>query len=99
SHTHLPPLPTRRSSDLKSIHAPPACLTVVWPRPMTPRRRPIKLQKSLNLKTPASPPKPSFRCSCTNPSPGQPRTSAQVARPCLRSEEHTSELQSPDHLV
>src|SRR5258708_21043973 len=40
-----------------------------------------------------------FRVSCTGESATSPVFSCCSRCPCLRSEEHTSELQSPDHLV
>src|SRR5258708_26611363 len=37
--------------------------------------------------------------SCNDPSTRRPRTMVQAPQSSSRSEEHTSELQSPDHLV
>src|SRR5207244_13255751 len=90
-HRHLPPFPTRRSSDLAGIATTPA----VHP-PRRPRRR-----RSDRL-----PPRRSGADPCErwrDHRQWQSRSSTLQAvdgsDQVLRSEEHTSELQSPDHIV
>src|SRR5207244_9161656 len=93
----LPPFPTRRSSDLAQIgHG--------VERPLLARRtetrvRPRSLPKEglMRLKTIVAFPLTAIVLGTAAPVAG-------AANPpdngnCLRSEEHTSELQSPDHLV
>src|SRR5207244_9869060 len=91
---HVPPPPsiytlslTRRSSDL------PAAAPGRFPGPRSGER-------STTRATPAAsnPAAGRTRALCGVDAPAG-RTSAQSARGCPRSEEHTSELQSPDHLV
>src|SRR5207244_12045812 len=81
---HRPPFPTRRSSDLAQVAS--FSLTASSARSSGPNA----LSRFLS------------RCSTARraergPSPGS-RASAWVSV-SIRSEEHTSELQSPDHLV
>src|SRR5207244_11973525 len=96
---HLPPFPTRRSSDL----GPFASRNFRLPK--------NRLSKNARRQQPRFARQPSRPCP-PSPSPARsrsassgrraiptltPRTSSSATPP--RSEEHTSELQSPDHLV
>src|SRR5207244_13379508 len=86
----LHPFPTRRSSDLADVYAPLICRSAI---------------ASTSAAATAGPPMSSLRRRCASTrtcsrilaTTLQTRT-RQSLRPS-RSEEHTSELQSPDHLV
>src|SRR5207244_12982621 len=88
-HNHLPhSSPTRRSSDLGAGSMPSKSPPAPAPRSAG-KQGPPRTTKSADAGrlAPAAKPSPPRRRQNT-PSPGQ-----------RRSEEHTSELQSPDHLV
>src|SRR5207244_13528858 len=67
----------------------------------------LSLHDALPISRRRKPPSPRMGCSIRRANArsratrsGSPSSRAQTARPCgTRSEEHTSELQSPDHLV
>src|SRR5207244_10411971 len=88
-HPDLHSFPTRRSSDLGCSESP----TTSWSgerraRPTTPPHWPASSGRGSRSRSSAM----------AGRSTGPQRTSSRTGSP-RRSEEHTSELQSPDHLV
>src|SRR5690606_40507386 len=91
SHRALPSFPTRRSSDLADPPAQPPAPDPRAPRTASRHRPPAD-----------SPPAPQQRTSHTQQAhapPGAPAPRPPPRGRPLRSEEHTSELQSRENLV
>src|SRR5205807_8600129 len=95
---HLHPFPTRRSSDLEaaiSTASTPSPINSPAPTPTIPTPSTHSLLGStINLVNPSV--RPSVRA---RPEAIQGKRLTVTSRPCLRSEEHTSEPQSPCNLV
>src|SRR5207244_5317739 len=82
------PSPTRRSSDLPAVSEPNQAMSPVFTRSISLRGRPPFVSDSIT------------RSGSKNATAAPGTVISSTSATCgARSEEHTSELQSPDHLV